>query len=86
MEFGNIKAFMGDRIRMCRLKRIGRKKWYKSARNRVEENMVSLYPLQKKRREDAVRGSKEGRKEKKHRMRKRKYLRSHGNRQCGRTS
>ena len=49
---------------MCRLTQIGRKQWYKSARNGLDENIVILYPLQMKRREDTERGRKEGRKTK----------------------
>ena len=53
-EFKKTKAFVGDRIRMCRIKRIGKKTWYKSARNRAERDTRKLYPLQKDRREKEV--------------------------------
>jgi len=33
-EFRKMKAFMGDRIRMCRITQTWRIQWYESARNR----------------------------------------------------
>ena len=50
VEFKKTRAFVGDRIRMCRIKRIGRKKMVRECKKCVERDMKKLCPLQKDRR------------------------------------
>ena len=63
-EIYKLRAFIGNRIVKCWLAQTERRRRYEREMNCVEESMVSLYPLQKERREAAARGSKEGRTEK----------------------